>query len=48
MNPDPIAVEAYRTGYERGRQEYEAKRQQSRAAQPRRKDNKNRRPTRVR
>lgn len=39
MNPDPQAMEDYAAGYDRAKREITAKRNKSRAAQPRRRDN---------
>ncbi|MGU3409150.1 hypothetical protein ACLBWP_03500 [Microbacterium sp. M1A1_1b] len=39
MNPDPVAVEAYLAGYRRAESDLRRKQTQSRAAQPKRKDN---------
>lgn len=39
MNPTAVTAEAYHAGYNRARRELASKKQKSRAAQPRRKDN---------
>lgn len=45
MNPDPYAVYAYTAGKEAARRELAVRRARSRAAQPRRRDNRNARRT---
>lgn len=44
MNPDPIAIEAYMAGYNHDRRIRAEKVARSRAAQPKRKDNRRARP----